>query len=259
MVPRIGISYWHSGGNPTKQALFDRLREWCDLDVLDPEREHPALTRGEYDLYHMAKRRAASLLDLRRAATSSIPVLNAPTAARVTSDRVARLAHLETTGIPLPNYQFGRAETIDLQPPVVVKPRWEFGTNPHEFSIVDGDPITFDGIRLVEEHIAYDRAYKLYAIGDTHRAVEVTDSWTECTPPRTVTDCFDRVCDRFDLDVFEVDVAVTDGEPCLLDVNPAVSLRGIEDGIEQYDRLLQERCSQTIERQQASAPGQARR
>jgi glutathione synthase/RimK-type ligase-like ATP-grasp enzyme len=248
MVPRVGISYWDTGGNPRKQAVFERLREWCELDVLDPEREHPELAAGEYDLYHMAKRRHASLLDLQRAATAGSRVLNAPHAARITSDRVARLSRLESAGVPLPAYQYGRADAIDLEPPVVVKPRFEFGEGAHDFSFVTDGPIAFDGPRLVERYLDYDRAYKLYVLGERCRAVEVTDEWMERPPPPAVTEILASVRSRFDLSVFEIDVIRTDGELSVLDVNPAVSLRGLDDGASLYNELLRTHCPVSLKR-----------
>ena len=50
-----------------------------------------------------------------------------------------------------------------------------------------------------------------------------------------------RGCSSFDLRLFELDVLVHETH-YVTDINPVVSLEGIDDGIEPYERLLRTAC-----------------
>ncbi|WP_254274417.1 hypothetical protein [Haloarcula marina] len=240
--PRIAISYYADRGNPIKFELFERLRSWADLELLDPEREHPELGERDLDLYHMARWRPAALTDLERACAAGIPTLNSYAGAGRLGDRLDRSETLRDNGFHVPAFQFGRAEDITLQPPVVVKPRHERGPDGHWLHLVRTGPIEFEGEQFVERYVVPQRSYKIFRVGDRvrttrHDAADGTPKETKTS--RRFVHLTERVAALFELGIFELDIVVHKSL-YVVDVNPVVSLEGVADAVEIYDALIQE-------------------
>lgn len=241
MVPRIGISCLTDGSNPVKAALFSKIDEWAQIVTLDPETEHPDLLAYDLDLYHMARRRAASLSDLERACRGGITTVNPYVGARLFADRFRSSSVLRDAGLPVPATRYGPADEIDLETPVVLKPRYELGPARHETSVVSEGELQFSGRTLVQAYVPHDRACKLYRIGSETRAVEGAEATRqptrECDVTSKMAAIADRIAELTSMELFEVDIVVGD-DLYVVDVNAAVSARGIEDGVSIYERLL---------------------
>jgi hypothetical protein len=155
-------------------------------------------------------------------------------------DRLAKCRRIETAGLHVPRYEFGTAEEISLDPPVVVKTRDEFAV------IVAGD-IDFPGERFVQRYIAPRMSFKLFQVGEHNRSTKhpprsgVDRSMRSLARETATTAKFERllaaVAGLFDLTLFELDVVVHK-IVYVLDVNPVVSLDGVADAVEIYDELL---------------------
>ncbi|WP_158055815.1 ATP-grasp domain-containing protein [Halorussus halophilus] len=240
--PTIAISYYEDRGNPLKHQLFDRLRSWTDLRILHPETEHPDLAEMGFDFYHMAAWRHAALADLRRARKAEVPTLNSYHGAATTEDRLARCRTLRNEGVRVPPFEFGRAEQITLGPPVLVKPRHELGDGGHEFRVVYSGSLEFDGERFVERYVVPRRSYKIFGVGDQTRAtrhIPPDGTPKEVETPRRFRELTAEIADLFDLGLFELDVVVHKGL-YVIDVNPVVSLAGVDDAVDIYESLLRE-------------------
>ena len=240
--PTVGVADYQNASE-RKQAVYDRVRTWADLRLLDPERDHPDLAGMGLDCFHMARWTPHSLRDLQRAEAGEIPTINSYEGAATTVDRLAKCRRVETAGIHVPRYEFGTAEEISLDPPVVVKPRDEFASGGHEFAVVFAGDIDFPGERFVQRYIAPKMSFKLFQVGEHVRSTRhpprsgVDRSMRSLARETATTARFaallDAVADIFDLRLFELDVVVHKGL-YVIDVNPVVSL----DGVEIYDELL---------------------
>jgi len=167
--PTVGVADYRNASE-CKPQVYDRVRTWADLRLLDPERDHPDLTEMGLNLFHMARWTPHSLQDLRRAEAGEIPTVNSHHGAAVTADRLAKCRRIETAGIRVPPYEFGSAEEISLGPPVVVKPRDEFVSGGHEFAVVFAGEIDFAGERFVHRYIVPRMSFKLFQIGEHSRS-----------------------------------------------------------------------------------------
>lgn len=240
--PKIAISYYEDRGNPIKHQLFERLHSWADLQVLHPEQEHPDLDEWNLDFYHMAAWRHAALSDLERAREAEIPTLNSYHGAATTEDRLARCRTLRNEGFRVPPFEFGRAEQITLDPPVLVKPRHELGESGHAFRVVYSGSAEFEGERFVERYVVPRRSYKIFGVGDQTRAtrhIPPDGTPKEVEAPRRFRELTAEIASLFDLGLFELDVVVHKGL-YVIDVNPVVSLAGVDDAVDIYERLLRE-------------------
>jgi len=245
--PTVGVADYRNPTSERKRQVYDRVRTWADLRLLDPDAEHPALTEMGLDCFHMAHWTPQSLRDLQRAEDGGIPTVNSYEGAATAVDRLAKCRRIETAGIRVPPYEFGTAEEISLDPPVVVKPRDEFVSGGHEFSVVFAGEIDFAGERFVQRYIAPRMSFKLFQIGEYSRSTKhpprsgVDRSMRSLAQETATTAKFagllDAVAGLFDLNLFELDVVVHKGV-YVIDVNPVVSLDGVGDAVEIYDELL---------------------
>lgn len=249
MFPRIGISCLADGSNPVKATLFPKIGEWAEVVTLDPETEHNDLLEYDLDLYHMVRRRAASLSDLERACRGGITTINPYVGARLFADRLNSSKVLRDAGLPVPTFQYGRPEHIDLDTPVILKPRYELGPTRHDISVISEDTIQFSGQKFVQEYVPHDRVYKIYQFGTETKAVEGTEATRQPTRECEVTDRLTAIADRIrqltNMDLFEVDLVGGD-DLYVVDVNAAVSARGIADGVAIYERLLYSKVHNTL-------------
>lgn len=242
-VPSIAISHWADRENPTKRRLLDALREWAEVTLLDPQTEHPDLAERGFDLYHMAGWYSEALRDLRRADRAGVRTINPYYGARATADRLACGQIRRHGGVRAPEFQYGRAPEITLEPPVIVKPRWELQEGGHEFAIVRSGALSFDGERLVEEFVAPRRSYKIHRVGEAVRAIKEAETTREVETTARIRGLTERIVELFGLSLFEMDVVVHKNW-YVIDVNPVVSLHGVEDGAAIYERLIRSRLSE---------------
>lgn len=241
-VPTIAITHWADRESPIKRRMLDALREWADVTLLDPRAEHPELATRGYDLYHMAGWYPEALRDLRRADRAGVRTINPYYGARATADRLACGRIRRYGGVRAPEFQYGTVEEVTLEPPVVVKPRWELQEGGHAFTIVRSGDLEFDGERFVERFVAPGRSYKIYRVGEAVRGVREADAPTEVETTGRMRALTERIRALFGLSLFEMDVVVHKNW-YVVDVNPVVSLRGVEDGAEVYERLIRSRLS----------------
>ena len=245
--PTIGISDYAASPNSMKRRLYDRLDSWAEVVHLDPDEEHPDLAGMGLDLFHLARWSRASLCDLERAQAAGIPTVNGYEGAAATEDRLGRCRRLEEAGIRVPEYDFGVAEEITLEPPVVVKPRHELEPAGHEFEVVYSGPLAYDGERLVQRYVVPHRSYKVFRVGEHVRATRHSPGFgvsrqarataRESATPRPVVGLVDRVESLFGLALFELDLVLHKGL-YVIDVNPVVSLTGVPDGVDIYEALI---------------------
>lgn len=242
--PTIGISYFEDRGNPMKLRLFDRIREWAELILLNPEKRHPDLPEMGLDLYHMARWSPEAYSDFESACEIGIPTINPYDGAKITEDRVASARVAVNHGLPFIEFEYGTVDEITLSPPVLIKPRHELGSDGHDFRVVFSGEITFDGKRMVERYIVPSRSYKIFHVGEYIRATRQRaegEPFKEVEMSKRFIDLANEVASVFDLALFEMDVLVHKGY-YMIDINPVVSLEGIDDGIELYEQLLRTTC-----------------
>lgn len=244
MAPTIGISGFETGSNPVKPRLFSKITDWAEVRLFEPEVEHPDILDHDLDLYHMARRRRASLSDFERVHRGGVPTINPYERVKLVIDRINCLRMLEKGGLSVPDYRYGRADEIALDPPVIVKPRYELGPDRHEFSLVADGDIAFEDRQLVQRYVPHERSIKIYYLGDVIKAVDgnegVRQPTRECTVTRRLDTVADAIAECTGLCLFEADL-VESNDLFVVDVNPVVSLRGIMDGCSVYERLLKSR------------------
>jgi glutathione synthase/RimK-type ligase-like ATP-grasp enzyme len=255
MTPTIAVAT--DGSNPIKSALFSAVDGWGEVLILDPEREHPDLLDHDLDLYHMARRRGPLLADLRRACEVGIETVNAYEEARTLVDRQACEKMLADAGLRTPATQYGQAEGIDLDPPLIAKPRYELGPLRHQVEVLADGELDFDGEHFVQEYVPHEESIKLYQLGTETRAVTGVEASRQPTREREATEGLcaiaDRIRERTGLELFEVDLVAGEEDYYVVDVNAAVSMRGASDGYAAYETLLYDRVQESIGRRAGTA------
>ena len=238
--PTIGISYWSDRGNDVKLELLNRLRAWATVVLLNPRVEHPDLDELGLDFYHMAHWHPAALADRKRAREAGIPALNSYEGAHITADRLDCYRTLRRGDVLVPDFQYGQAKTITLRPPVIVKPRSEFHSDSHEFTIHFAGSYDFSDEQMVEKCVVPHRSYKLFGIGDEVRVVRLPrndGSPVEQPVTTSLTRYVGHVQKLFDLSLFESDIPIHKNI-CIIDINPAVNLYGVADGAALYEDVI---------------------
>ncbi|MDS0296232.1 hypothetical protein [Halogeometricum luteum] len=238
--PTIGISYAASGGNPVKLRLFERVRTWADLILLKSEHRHPDLPEMGLDLYHMARWSPSAYADFESARDAGVPTVNSYEGARATEDRLASARACVDAGLPFVDFEYGTAAEITLDPPVLVKARHELDDDGHDFHRVFTGPIEFDGERMVERYVVPARSFKVFNVGENVRATERVSEdseWEQVDVAGRFAELAADVAALFDLRLFELDILVHKNY-YIIDINPVVSLDGVEDGVDVYEELL---------------------
>lgn len=202
--PTIGVADYRNASE-RKRRLYDRVRTWADLRLLDPERDHPDLPEMGFDCFHMARWTPHALRDLQRAEDGGIPTVNSYEGAATTVDRLAKCRRIERAGLRVPPYEFGPAEEIALDPPVVVKSRDEFVSGGHDLFVIFAGEIDFAGERFVQRYIAPKMSFKLFQVGEQVRSTRhppssgVVEWWSRTSGPvrdQSEHDEFESVCLR---------------------------------------------------------------
>jgi hypothetical protein len=203
--------------------------------LLDPHTEHPELANGGIDLYHMARQTEASLADLDQACWSGVRTINPYGGVDLIADRLRCLQRLDEHGICVPDHAYGTSDTVDLDPPVIVKPQYEIGPESHRLRTVLDPPLEFEGCQFVERYVPGDRTIELHRLGDTLRAVAFTDGENgpqrESRPTPAICKIYDTIHELTEMSIFEVDLVGGD-DFAVVDVNSAVSVGGVADGRE---------------------------
>lgn len=238
---KIGITYFRDQGNPLKHELFDRIRYWADLVLLDPSRRHPDIPEMGLDLYHMARWSSAAYSDFKLAAEAGISTVNSYAGAKTAEDRVASSRACSEHGISVAKFEYGTADEITLEPPVVIKSRHELDDDGHEFRLVYSGKLTFEDKQVVQQYIVPSRSFKIFRVGEHTRATEEIPpdgQPEERSVSRRFVELADAVAELFGLALFELDVLVHKTY-YVIDVNPVVSLDAVSDALEIYEGLLQ--------------------
>lgn len=239
--PKIGITYFHDQGNPLKHELFERIRYWADLVLLDPSRRHPDLPQMGLDLYHMARWSSAAYSDFKLANEADIPTVNSYAGAKTAEDRVASSRACSEHGISVAKFEYGTADEITLDPPVVIKSRHELDDDGHEFRLVYSGKLMFEGKRVVQQYIVPSRSFKIFRVGEHTRATEEMPpdgQPEERSVSRRFVELADEIAELFGLALFELDVLIHK-KYYVIDVNPVVSLDAVSDALELYEGLIQ--------------------
>lgn len=224
-----------------KHELFDRIRFWADLVLLDPSRRHPDLPEMGLDLYHMARWSSAAYADFKLADKAGIPTVNSYAGAKTVEDRVASSRACSEHGISVAKFGYGTADEIMLDPPVIIKSRHELDDDGHEFRLVYSGELTFEGKQVVQQYIVPSQSFKIFRIGEHTRATEEippNGRPEERNVSRRFVELADEVAELFDLALFELDVLVHKTY-YVIDVNPVVSLDAVSDALDIYEGLLQ--------------------
>lgn len=238
--PKIGVSYVSDGGNPLKHELFKRLRRWADVVLLNPDRRHPELPEMGLDLYHMARWSPKAYADFELATETGIATVNSYDGAKLTEDRVASSRTCADRGIPVAEFEYGTADEITLEPPVVIKTRHEIEEGGHDFRLVYSGDLAFEGERVVQRYVVPSRSFKIFRVGKHTRTTEELPPdgrAVERGASRRFVELSDAVAELFDLALFELDVLVHKTY-YVIDVNPVVSLDAVDDALELYEELI---------------------
>lgn len=253
-IPNIVISYPIGDDDcelqESRSDFFTGMSEWADVTLINPEREIPDKLENEpVDLYHMAKRRTEGLNNLQYAQEYGVNTINPASGARRVNNRVDTLEMLEDLGIPVPEWDVGKHDNIQMEPPAVVKTRRETEEGKHDIgSLSQEDP--YEGRKLVQDFIAHDEALKLYNVGDEVRTVRLEDDRhddfvdprhseaEEIETPHYMQQYAEQIRDETGLEIFEVDVLEEGRE--VLDVNSVPFLADTEDGMDLYEEAIRD-------------------
>lgn len=260
----IAVSYWLEEGNQVKQEARERLENSSSviLNWLDPEQQHQDLHHNGVDLYHMSKHREGSTIDVKGFEENGTAVLNPEDAVERANDRLRSARILEAYGVPVPEWEYGHDDEITLESPVIAKSRFESLGGGHDHrTFSDGEEISYDGEKLVQEYHDGD-TLKGYRIPHEQDRPQIfaemmnghrKKGGEEVTPSRGIRGIVDRVHEAMDLEMFEVDVVLTDQNYHVVDVNPFVGLRGVNSASQLYSDVLVDQASmgreETVEKE----------
>ena len=253
-VPNIVISYPIGDDDcelqESRREFFTDMSEWADITLVNPEREIPDKLENEpVDLYHMGKRRTEGLNNLQYAQEYGVETINPASGARRVNNRVDTLEMLDNLGIPIPDWDVGKSENIQVELPAVVKTRRETEEGKHEIKRLETDEDSYEGRKLVQELIPHDKTLKLYNVRDQVRTVRLEDdrhedfvdprhsTAEEIETPAYIQNYADKIRDETGLDLFEVDI-LPGGEA--IDVNSVPFLADTEDGMDLYESAIRD-------------------
>ena len=217
------------------------------VDALDPEERAVDLAgvKVEYDLYIIksSSQAAISLAGLLHLAGAKL--LNPYTVVATMKDKVLATKVLQAAGVPLPEtFMASRpAQLAELlkDGPLVVKPYWG-GSKGRGVRVVEKadelDAEDFQGLVFAQRYHKPDgRDHKIYCIGG--QVFGVMRVW----PARTYEEKLGEVfavppemreitlrCGRaFGVDLFGLDIIVSDGRPYVVDINTFPGFKGVPD------------------------------
>lgn len=257
MEPSIAISSMEDerepGGHPTLPEAFSEVEEWADVTYLDADEEHEDLDWSRFDMYRMEKRTPEAVEDLRRAAFNGVETVNPVQATETVINRRRRYDELSEY-LPVPEAEFGPVSQTEIGAPAILKKetQWEDGGLEQEVAFEES-ALERESERMVQEYIDFDTEYKGYWFGDEFRLTELPETEeggrTEVFDGRdyqAVQGIAEQVQEGTGLNIFGVDVIVSDGQYWLVDVNDEGSYSGISDAAELYSDTLYGRAREAL-------------
>jgi glutathione synthase/RimK-type ligase-like ATP-grasp enzyme len=257
MEPSIAISSMEEerepGGHPTLPEAFSEVEEWADVTHLDAKEEHDDLDWSRFDMYRMEKRTPEAVEDLRRADLNGVETVNPRDATETVINR--RRRYNELSGyLPVPEAEFGPVSQTEIGTPAILKKetQWEDGGLEQEVAFNES-ALERESERMVQEYIDFDTEYKGYQFGDEFRLTELPETGNGARTQvfdgqdyRAVQRIAERVSEGTGLNIFGVDVIVSDGQYWLVDVNDEGSYRGVSDAEELYSDTLYQRAREAL-------------
>ncbi len=246
---RIGvIADWL---NPNMQQLVDLLRaRGVTLDLIYPEQQMIDLSKVnvEHDLYLLksgtepALSRGGSLHALGAATLNPYPVVS------MLRNKVIVMRALQAGGVPVPD-TYMTTHVSDFIPlldagPLIIKPYR--GTRGRGVTVIrraeELESVPEDDLLLAQRYHAPDGPdgydYKLFRIGE--RIFGIRRKWPIVTyedklgyafePSAELRDIALRCGKAFGIDLYGLDVVMSDGRPYVVDLNKFGSYMGVPDG-----------------------------
>jgi ribosomal protein S6--L-glutamate ligase len=243
-----------TGDKPTSKSSVMReaavllAEKGAAVDMLNPDEQALDLEniRVAYDLYILksSSQSAISLAGLLHLAGASL--LNPYTVVAMMKDKVLATGILLRAGVPLPEtFMASRADQLGgllAGGPLVVKPYWG-GSQGRGVRIVEkaedlNDAGADQGLVFAQRYHKPDgRDHKIYCIGD--QIFGVMRVWPARTYEDKLGEPFEvspemseiaRRCGRaFGIDLYGLDIIVSDGRPYVVDINTFPGFKGVPD------------------------------
>jgi ribosomal protein S6--L-glutamate ligase len=261
--------------SPIIPGAIDLLRQWkARVSVIYPEETVIELSRVQdnHDLYVLKSARPLSLSLAGALDTLGAAILNPIGVTLRCRDKVVATRLLRLAGVPVPETWIAAtardlAEIVE-HGPIVVKP--SRGSGGEGVMIVrDGGGLenaTPSGgfVFAQRYHQPSDRDHKLYRIGD--ELFGVRRIWPARTyeeklgepfePDGELADIAGRCGDAFGVDLYGVDVVVSDDGPVVVDVSAFPGFKGVPDAALRLARYVRDAAGRAAEKISA-VPGAA--
>lgn len=272
--PQVVISYDLEDGecalNDSRTEFFISQVDWANITFVNPDEIVSEEVLDNVDLYHQAKRRRETLESLERAERVGTETINSAKGARLVNDRVESLELFEELGLTTPEWDYGKADEVDVANPGVAKTRTETENGKHDIEFVE-DEIAYEGERLVQEYIDHNRALKVYNVANQTLSVELHDNVNDgFVDPRdaaaeevsseevkvpyenydNISDVAQALRDETGLEMFELDFIKSEpdsfeesnDEMYALDINAVPYLADTEEGMDMYEEILKDKA-----------------
>ena len=237
-----------SASSVMQQAALLLSEQGVIVDAINPDEHLIDLTRVkvEYDLYILksSSQTAISLAGLLHTAGANL--LNPYPVVAMMKDKVLATKPLQAAGVPLPETfiaaQPGYFIELLADGPLVIKPYWG-GSQGRGVRIVETagelDEVQIDqGLVFAQRYHKPDgRDHKIYCIGD--QIFGVMRIWPARTYEDKLGEPFDvspemseitlRCGRAFGIDLFGLDIVVSDGQPYVVDINTFPGFKGVPD------------------------------
>jgi ribosomal protein S6--L-glutamate ligase len=241
-----------------REAALMLSEKGATVDMLNPEEQAIDLAniKVEYDLYILksSSQSAISFAGLLHLAGANL--LNPYTVVAMMKDKVLATRILLTAEVPLPEtFMAARPQQLDgllADGPLVVKPYWG-GSQGRGVRIVEkADELddSADGQGLVfaqRYHKPDGRDHKIYCIGG--QMFGVMRVWPARTYEEKLGEPFDvppemseialRCGRAFGIDLFGLDIIVSDGKPYVVDINTFPGFKGVPEAARHLAAYIQ--------------------
>lgn len=240
-----------------KPETVELLGEEVDIKLLNPDEEHPDISR--LDFYHAARIRNGSAEDYRTAIDSGIPTVHNPGWLELWNKRYGASELLEESGANVPSYELWDdiedAETSELNSPVVLQPNSHRGQGRHDTEVVSREDIENSDLlgeqTYASEFIQHDTLHKIYRVGDNIRPVKFENHRSLCDQREAemsypqVRDWMNDLAQNVDAVTGETlwSVDLVEGEKggrYAVDLNMVTSTNRMEDGPQIYAEYILE-------------------
>lgn len=247
-------------GSVMQQAAQILTEKGTDVVTLNPDERSIDLAKVyvESDLYILksSSQSAISLAGLLHTAGANI--LNPYPVVALMKDKILATKVLQAADVPLPaTFIAARAEQLDellADGPLVVKPYWG-GSQGRGVRIVENanelaDLSPEQGLIFAQRYHKPDgRDYKIYCIGG--KVFGVRRVWPARTyadklgEPFTITPEMSEVTRRcgqaFGVDLFGLDLILSDGQPYVVDINTFPGFKGVPDAAQLLAAYIQKK------------------